>query len=55
MRSSVPSYLAFVSFGIFWGTWGAALPAIRAAASLSDAQLGTALIFVGLGHCPRWP
>ncbi|WP_202565281.1 sugar MFS transporter [Agreia sp. COWG] len=52
MRSSVPSYLAFAGFGIFWGTWGAALPAIRAAASLSDAQLGTALIFVGLGALP---
>lgn len=37
---------------MFWGAWGAALPSIRAQAELSDAQLGTALLFVGVGALP---
>ena len=49
--SYVP-YAAFTAFGIFWGTWGAALPAIRSHTGLSEGQLGTALLFVGLGALP---
>jgi MFS family permease len=52
VRSSLPSFLAFGAYGLFWGTWGAALPALRDAAGLSDAELGVALLFVGLGGLP---
>jgi MFS family permease len=46
------SYLGFAAFGLFWGTWGAILPALREQASLDDAQLGVALVFVGVGALP---
>ncbi|MCK9794603.1 hypothetical protein M1843_12685 [Isoptericola sp. 4D.3] len=46
------AYAAFGAFGVFWGAWGAALPAIRAQAGLSEGQLGTALLFVGVGALP---
>lgn len=46
------SFIAFAGFGIFWGTWGAALPAMRETAGLSDGELGGALLFVGLGALP---
>lgn len=52
MRPSAISYLSFAAFGYFWGTWGAALPALRDGAGLSDPQLGSALLFVGLGALP---
>lgn len=52
MRSSLVSYLSFAAFGLFWGTWGAALPALRDGAGLTDTQLGSALLFVGLGALP---
>lgn len=52
MRSSIAAYVAFASFGLFWGTWGAILPALKTAAGVSDAQLGTALLWVGLGALP---
>ncbi len=51
MRPIAP-YAAFASFGVFWGVWGASLPATRAQADVTDAQLGTALLFVGLGAVP---
>jgi MFS family permease len=46
------SHLGFATFGIFWGTWGALLPSLREQASLDDAQLGVALVFVGIGALP---
>ncbi|KQR22575.1 hypothetical protein ASF79_10135 [Agreia sp. Leaf335] len=46
------SFVAFAGFGIFWGVWGAALPALRQTAGVSDAQLGGALLCVGLGALP---
>lgn len=46
------SYLAFAAFGLFWGTWGALLPALRSQASLTDAEFGTALLFIGVGALP---
>jgi predicted MFS family arabinose efflux permease len=52
MNSRLAAQLSFAAFGLFWGTWGAALPALRASAGVSDAQLGTALLFVGLGALP---
>lgn len=45
-------YVAFAAFGIFWGTWGASLPALRDAAALTEAQLGAALLCVGVGALP---
>ncbi|GEC76809.1 MFS transporter [Microbacterium maritypicum] len=51
-RTTTASHSAFAAFGVFWGTWGAALPALRDAAGLDNAALGTALLFVGLGALP---
>lgn len=45
-------YAAFAAFGIFWGAWGAALPTLRTQAEVSEGELGTALLFVGLGALP---
>ncbi|MFV2116179.1 sugar MFS transporter [Micromonospora sp. LOL_025] len=45
-------YVAFTAFGMFWGTWGAALPALRSHAGVSEGELGTALLFVGVGALP---
>src|SRR4051794_41814757 len=52
MGSSRPVYLAFAAFGGLWGTWGAALPAVRDAAGVSEGQLGTALLCIGAGALP---
>ncbi len=51
-RATYAPYAAFAAFGIFWGAWGAALPALRTQAGVSEGQLGTALLFVGLGALP---
>src|SRR3954447_25124596 len=39
----------FAAFGAFWGTWGAALPAVQRNAGISDGELGVALLCVGAG------
>jgi predicted MFS family arabinose efflux permease len=39
----------FAAFGIFWGAWGATLPAIQSHAGVDDGQLGIALLCVGAG------
>jgi MFS family permease len=39
----------FACLGAWWGTWGALLPAIQQSAAVDDGELGTALLFVGLG------
>ena len=52
MRSNVAPYFAFAAYGLFWGTWGASLPALKTAAGVDDSQLGIALLFVGLGALP---
>ena len=39
----------FAAFGLFWGAWGAILPAVRAGAGVNDGELGVALLMVGLG------
>jgi MFS family permease len=41
--------LGFAAFGLFWGGWGAALPAVRAHAGVSDGALGLALLCIGAG------
>jgi predicted MFS family arabinose efflux permease len=39
----------FAALGIFWGAWGAELPAVKAHANASDAALGVALFCIGAG------
>ncbi|NHN55491.1 MFS transporter [Calidifontibacter sp. DB0510] len=51
-RASWAPFPAFTAFGVFWGAWGAALPVLRRTAGVSQGQLGTALLFVGLGALP---
>jgi len=41
--------LGFSAFGVFWGGWGAALPALQAHAGASDGALGLALLCIGAG------
>jgi MFS family permease len=52
MAHTRPTYLAFAAFGSLWGAWGAALPAVRDAAGVSEGQLGTALLCIGAGALP---
>jgi len=41
--------LGFAVFGLFWGAWGGALPAVRAHAGVSEGTLGLALLCIGAG------
>lgn len=41
--------VGFAALGLFWGTWGASLPAIQRHADADDAFLGIALLCVGAG------
>jgi MFS family permease len=41
--------LGFAALGVFWGAWGAALPAVQRQANAGDGELGFALVLVGLG------
>jgi hypothetical protein len=41
--------VGFAVFGAFWGTWGASLPRVQLETGLSDAELGTALLWIGAG------
>jgi MFS family permease len=41
--------VGFAALGIFWGGWGAELPAVKSHAGASDAALGVALFCIGLG------
>lgn len=52
MKTLRPAYAAFIAFGALWGTWGAALPAIRDHADVNEAQLGMALVLIGVGALP---
>src|SRR3954462_9255321 len=52
MAHTRPTYLAFAAFGSLWGAWGAALPAVRDAAGVSEGRLGTALLCIGAGALP---
>jgi MFS family permease len=40
---------AFAAFGLWWGGWGALLPAVQRSAGVDDARLGVALLCVGAG------
>jgi MFS family permease len=39
----------FMAFGLFWGAWGAVLPAVQVSSGSIDGELGTALLMIGLG------
>jgi MFS family permease len=41
--------LSFAALGVYWGAWGAALPAVQDRSDASDAELGFALLLVGVG------
>jgi MFS family permease len=41
--------LGFAALGIFWGAWGAALPAVQEESGATDAELGIALLLIGVG------
>jgi MFS family permease len=41
--------LGFAALGIFWGAWGAALPAVQRRSEVTDGQLGLALLLLGFG------
>ncbi|PZS40940.1 MAG: MFS transporter [Pseudonocardiales bacterium] len=45
----VRALVGFAAFGSFWGTWGASLPRVQLETGVSDAQLGVALLWVGVG------
>ncbi len=52
MRIQSPRTRALVGFaalGIFWGAFGAALPALQRRSETSDAELGLALVFLAFG------
>lgn len=48
-RARLQVLAGFACFGLFWGAWGAALPAIEQSAGVTNGQLGVALLLVGLG------
>jgi MFS family permease len=41
--------MGFAALGVYWGAWGAALPAVQRRTDASDGELGLALVLVGLG------
>jgi MFS family permease len=41
--------VGFAALGIFWGSWGAELPAVKSHAGADDAALGAALFCIGAG------
>jgi MFS family permease len=47
--ASMRALVGFAALGVYWGAWGAALPAVQRQARADDGQLGVALVLVGLG------
>lgn len=41
--------VAFGAFGVWWGGWGALLPAVQRSADVDDGRLGIALLLIGVG------
>ena len=39
----------FAALGVFWGSWGALIPAVQARASVDDGELGVAVLMIALG------
>jgi len=51
-RRVVGPLAAFAAFGTFWGAWGVLLPDVKEQAEASVAELGAALLAVGLAALP---
>ncbi len=49
MKGRLRVLAGFAVFGALWGCWGATLPAVQHGARATDAELGLALLLVGLG------
>jgi MFS family permease len=47
-----PLLAAFASFGVFWGSWAALVPAMRDRADASVSELGLAILGVAIGALP---
>ncbi|WP_159425149.1 MFS transporter [Streptomyces sp. TLI_053] len=41
--------VGFGSFGVFWGAWGALIPEVQRQAGVGNAELGVAVLMIGLG------
>ncbi|HEX2135181.1 MAG TPA: MFS transporter [Microvirga sp.] len=41
--------VSFAAFGLFWGAWGASLPALQRRSGADDGEIGIALVLVGFG------
>jgi MFS family permease len=48
----LPTLMAFVTLGLFWGAWASVLPDVQRATGVSKGALGLALLFVSLGSIP---
>lgn len=48
-RLRARAILGFAVFGVWWGVWGALLPAIQRHAQLDDGRFGIALLFIAVG------
>jgi MFS family permease len=42
-------FAGFAALGVFWGSWGALVPAVQAQASADDGELGIAVLMIALG------
>jgi len=42
----------FIALGLFWGTWAALIPDIKAQVGATDGEMGLALVGAGLGSLP---
>ncbi len=49
LRPRTQVLVGFAAFGVFWGSWGAALPAVQRQSDASDAALGVALLVESAG------
>ena len=49
LTSRTRALIGFAALGVWWGAFGAALPAIQGKAHTNDAELGLALLLLGLG------
>jgi MFS family permease len=51
-RRTLGPLAAFAAFGVFWGAWGLLLPDVKEQVGASVAELGAALLTVGLAALP---
>jgi MFS family permease len=49
LRARTRVLIGFAALGVWWGAFGAALPAVQSKAEAGDAELGLGLLLVGLG------